>query len=156
MTCPCPSTITTRSGRQPTGVACPCQRKEQPMSNLTIPSEAVEAALWAWIESAAEGVIRENVSPRVLDRNRPRAVAALSAAMPLLHPTIPNTVEGLDALPDEAVIRGMSDDGAVVAEKWRGTWLATGESESYDSRDLARVWQDIATWTVLWPLGGAA
>lgn len=27
---PCPSTITTRSGKQPAEVACPCQRKDQP------------------------------------------------------------------------------------------------------------------------------
>ena len=45
------------------------------------PTDAeVEAALWAWISSAAEGVTRENVSPRVLDLNRPRARAALLAA----------------------------------------------------------------------------
>ena len=45
------------------------------------PTDAeVEAALWAWISSAAEGVTSENVSPRVLDLNRPRARAALLAA----------------------------------------------------------------------------
>ena len=51
------------------------------LPDLAEPSDAeVEAALWAWISSAAEGVTRENVSPRVLDLNRPRARAALVAA----------------------------------------------------------------------------
>lgn len=46
----------------------------------TVTAEQVEAGLWAWIQSAMEGVTRENVSPRVLDRNRPRMIAAFRAA----------------------------------------------------------------------------
>ena len=41
----------------------------------------VERALWAWVASAAAGVTRENVDPRVLDLNRHRARAALEAAL---------------------------------------------------------------------------
>ena len=47
-------------------------------------SAAVEAALWAWIESATVSVTRENVSQRVLDINRHRAEAAIRAALPLI------------------------------------------------------------------------
>ena len=47
-------------------------------------SAAVEAALWAWIESATVSVTRENVSQRVLDLNRHRAEAAIRAALPLI------------------------------------------------------------------------
>ena len=45
----------------------------------TITPEQIEAGLWAWIESAAEGVTRENVNPRVLELNRPRMIAAARA-----------------------------------------------------------------------------
>ena len=45
----------------------------------TVTAEEVESALWAWIESVTEGVTRETVSPRVLDRNRPRVLAVIRA-----------------------------------------------------------------------------
>ena len=53
------------------------------MTDLDL-SAAVEAALWAWIESATVSVTRENVSQRVLDLNRHRAEAAIRAALPLI------------------------------------------------------------------------
>ena len=53
------------------------------MTDLDL-SAAVEAALWAWIESTTVSVTRENVSQRVLDLNRHRAEAAIRAALPLI------------------------------------------------------------------------
>ena len=127
------------------------------MNSMTIPDEAVEAALWAWIESAAEGVTHENVSPLVLDRNRPRAAAALEAAMSHLHHQIPNTVEALEALPDGAIIRGeFPFGGADVWVKWQDDWLLSGGVALSDASYLAEVWRVITEWTVLWPLGGAS
>lgn len=51
---------------------------------VTVTDEMVEEVLLAWFESAPEGATRENVHPRILDRNRPRAAAALEAAAPLI------------------------------------------------------------------------
>ena len=126
------------------------------MTDLTIPAEAVEAALWAWIESATEGVTRENVAPRVLDLNRPRAAAALTATLPILHPTIPNTVEALGALPVGSVIRGNDADGPVAERETSDEWAIW--DGSYTTPQVVGLGQryDIAEWTLLWPLGGAA
>lgn len=56
-------------------------RPDAPVTaGATVTREQVEAGLWAWIESATEGVTRENVNPRVLDLNRPRMVEAFRAA----------------------------------------------------------------------------
>ena len=127
------------------------------MTDLTIPDEAVAAAAEA-LHADGCPECAEGDSERCPGWDMTReAEVALTAALPHLHPTIPNPVDGLDALPEGAVIRGELLPGvAIVCEKWADRWLVTGEPESYDSRDLARVWQDIATWTVLWPLGGAA
>ena len=126
------------------------------MTNLTIPDEAVEAALWAWIESATEGVTRENVAPRVLDLNRPRAAAALTATLAILHPTIPNTIEALGALPDGAILRAKLGSGAITATREGDEWGTAGNGWLHTSDELARHYSRITEWTVLWPLGGAA
>ena len=129
------------------------------MNSMTIPDEAVEAALWAWIESAAEGVIRENVNPRVLDRNRPRAAAALSAAMSHLHPTISNTVEVLEALPVGSVIQTVDTPLAdtSVYTLWSYGWVGAGSYAVLTTSELvacAEAEPSIPGWRVLWPLGG--
>ena len=60
-------------------------------------SAAVEAALWAWIESATVSVTRENVSQRVLDLNRHRAEAAIRAALPHILAQVETTDERIGA-----------------------------------------------------------
>lgn len=124
------------------------------MSNLPIPTEAVEAALWAWIESAAEGVTRENVSPRVLDLNRPRAAAALTAALPILHPTIPNTIEALEQLPEGSIIR--HDEGLLWVRIAEHLWADGPHEPAVTTQRVTLSAPTGTAWTVLWPLGGAA
>ena len=131
------------------------------MNSMTIPDEAVEVALWAWIESAAEGVTRENVSPHVLDRNRPRADAALSAAMSHLHPTISNTVEVLEALPVGSVIQTVDAPLAdtSVYTLWPYGWIGAGSYAVLTTSELvayAEAELSLPGWIVLWPLGGVA
>ena len=86
----------------------------------------------------------------------------LTAALPILHPTIPNTVEALEALPVDAVVRGCGELGAYTAIRacWLGIdlwlddngdpWLVDGLADRTSSL------HGITEWTVLWPLGGAA
>ena len=131
------------------------------MNSMTIPDEAVEAALWAWIESAAEGVTHENVSTRVLDRNRPRAVAALEATMSHLHPAIPNTVEALEALPTGSVIQtaGTTLADTCIYTLWSYGWVGAGSYAVLTTSELvacAEAEPSIPEWRVLWPLGGVA
>ena len=131
------------------------------MNSITIPDEAVEAALWAWIESAAEGVTRENVNPHVLDRNRPRAAAALSAAMSHLHPTIPNTVEALEALPEGSVIQtaGTTLEDSCVCTLWSYGWACVGSYVVLSTSELVASTDaelGLPGWIVLWTLGGVA
>ena len=129
------------------------------MNSMTIPAEAVEAAGLATHQVLASdwmSVVKalDGSQERYEDLLADIANAALAAALPHMHPTVPNEAEALDALPDGAVIRGMNDDGAVVAENWWGTWRATGGYYSYSSSEWVSYWRDIATWTVLWPLCG--
>ena len=75
------------------------------MTDLDL-SAAVEAALWAWIESATVSVTRENVSQRVLDLNRHRAEAAIRAALPLILAQV------------EARVNPSREDVAKVIWRW--------------------------------------
>lgn len=60
---------------------CEMEATVNELRSTVVTDEMVERGLWAWITSAAEGVTRENVNPRVLDLNRPRMVLALEAAL---------------------------------------------------------------------------
>ena len=60
--------------------------------SIKITDEMVEAALWAWIVNATEGVPREHVSQRVLDLNWHRAEATIAAVLPLIERAVRNQV----------------------------------------------------------------
>lgn len=130
------------------------------MTDLPIPAEAIEAAGRALhLDSCTDD---EHDTCDVGDWDR-EARLALTAALPILHPTIPNTVEALEALPVDAVIRGYGELGAYTAihVRWLGSdlwlndngepWRADGLADRRDS-----TLHGITEWTVLWPLGGAA
>ena len=139
------------------------------MTDLTIPAEAVEAASNAihralasdWMAVAnALAASDDDVSdayPRLL---HDLARAALTAALPILHPTIPNTVEALGALPLRSVAQGVDDDGDVVLifHDDLGDWGCLGDGEAYPTAQAVALAENlgITEWTVLWPLGGAA
>lgn len=80
----------------------------------------------------------------------------LAEVVPALHPTIPNTVEALEALPIGSVIRGNDADGPVAERETNDEWAIW--DGSYTTPQVVGLGQryDIPAWTVLWPLGGAA
>ena len=88
------------------------------------------------------------------------AADALTAALPILHPTIPNTIEALGALPLRSVAQGVDDDGDVVLifRDDLGDWGSLGDGEAYPTAQAVALAENlgITEWTVLWPLGGAA
>ena len=84
------------------------------------------------------------------------AADALTAALPILHPTIPNTVEALEQLPDGAILRAELGSGAISATRDGDKWGTAGSGWLHTSDELARHYSRITEWTVLWPLGGAA
>ena len=80
----------------------------------------------------------------------------LAEVVPVLHPTIPNTVEALGALPIGSVIRGNDADGPVAERETSDEWaIWDGSYTTPQVVDLGQRY-DITEWTVLWPLGGAA
>ena len=121
------------------------------MNSMTIPDEAVEAAGTAIYETLEDMRFHP-----VTDTAR----AALSAAMPHLHPTIPNTVEALEALPIGSVIQtaGTTPVETGVYTRWSYGWAGadsyavptTSELAAYAEAELG-----LPGWIVLWPLGGA-
>ena len=80
----------------------------------------------------------------------------LAEVVPVLHPTIPNTVEALGALPDGAILRAELGSGAISATREGDKWGTSGSGWLHTSDELARHYSRITEWTVLWPLGGAA
>lgn len=120
------------------------------MNSMTIPDEAVEAA-----GSSIYETLEDMRFHPVTDTAR----AALSAAMPHLHPTISNTVEALEALPVGVVLRTVDEDGDVwVASRFRREWWDLGSGQDLLSTEGMANWADEggpSAWTVLWPLGGA-
>ena len=117
------------------------------MTDLTIPDEAVQAAGAAIYETFKDMRFHPVTTP---------ARAALEAALPILHPTIPNTVEALDTLPDGAILRAELGSGAITATREGDEWGTAGNGWLHTSDELARYYSRITAWTVLWPLGGAA
>lgn len=71
------------------------------------------------------------------------ANAALTAALAVLHPTVPNSVEALDTLPRGTVLRGEDHEGT--------PWLAS-LTPAFDSAQSVPCWRDmgIDSWQVLW------
>ena len=91
------------------------------------------------------------------------AEVALTAALAVILPVVPNTVEALDQLPDGAVIRGVGHGGyATVFELVDGGWRITGSATWRKTAALVQYarWCDgITEWVVLhWrnEAGGAA
>ena len=122
------------------------------MNSMTIPDEAVEAA-----GSAIYETLEDMRFHPVTDTAR----AALSAAIPHLHPTIPNTVEALEALPVGSVIQTVDTPLAdtSVYTLWSYGWVGAGSYAVLTTSELvacAEAEPSIPGWRVLWPLGGVA
>lgn len=122
------------------------------MDSMTIPDEAVEAAGTAIYETLEDMRFHP-----VTDTAR----AALSAAMPHLHPTIPNTVEALEALPEGSVIQiaGTTLADACVYTRWSYGWAGAGSYAVPTTSELvasAEAELGLPRWIVLWPMGGAS
>ena len=122
------------------------------MNSMTIPDEAVEAA-----GSAIYETLEDMRFHPVTDTAR----AALSAAIPHLHPTIPNTVEALEALPVGSVIQTVDTPLAdtSVYTLWPYGWIGAGSYAVLTTSELvtcAEAEPSIPGWRVLWPIGGVA
>ena len=122
------------------------------MNSMTIPDEAVEAA-----GSSIYETLEDMRFHPVTDTAR----AALSAAMPHLHPTIPNTVEALEALPEGSVIQpaGTTLADTCVYTRWSYGWAGAGSYAVPTTPELvayAEAELSLPGWIVLWPLGGVA
>ena len=85
---------------------------------------------------------------------RDYADTALDAALAVLHPTVPNTTDALDALPLGTVIRG--DEGSVWTRKHSGRhigrWTGSGSRPGVRTVDLVNIgtYKQINSWQVLW------
>ena len=121
------------------------------MNSMTIPDEAVEAA-----GSSIYETLEDMRFHPVTDTAR----AALSAAMPHLHPTISNTVEVLEALPVGSVIQTVDTPLAdtSVYTLWSYGWVGAGSYAVLTTSELVACAEadSIPGWRVLWPLGGVA
>ena len=90
-------------------------------------ADAVEAALWAWIESATEGVTRENIAQDTLNRNRPRAEAAVQAALPHIRAMLADEIGGTDVAREVAESRWPTPNmGDPRAGDWHDIGIASG------------------------------
>ena len=125
------------------------------MTDMQIPDEAVEAAVKAhrhprrMLTNTSDGLAHDRMD------------AALEAALPILHPTIPNTVEALEALPVGSVIQTvdtpLADTG--VYTRWSYGWAGAGSYAVPTTSELvayAEAELSLPGWVVLWPLGGVA
>ena len=77
------------------------------------------------------------------------AKVALEAALPHLQPTIPNTVDALDALTVGSVIRAEYPDGTYVAELAQEGWDLAGYSYPSSAGNLAAI-VGVTEWTIVW------
>lgn len=92
---------------------------------------------------AIEAAIREFVKPRMHTNEshgklRADLGAALDAALAVLHPTVPNTVEALDALPVGTVIR-IDTRAYVHTAAWEWVETVTGTAYTADELDAEAV-----------------
>ena len=85
---------------------------------------------------------------------RQAASDALDAAHAVMHPTVPNDTDALDALPVGTVIRG--DEGSVWTRKHSGRhigrWTGSGSRHGVRTVDLVNIgtYKRINSWQVLW------
>ena len=122
------------------------------MNSMTIPDEAVEAAGTAIYETLEDMRFHPVTTP---------ARSALEAALPILHPQIPNTVEALEALPVGSVIQmaGTTLVETCVYTRWSYGWAGAGSYAVPTTSELvayAEAELSLPGWIVLWPLGGVA
>ena len=122
------------------------------MNSMTIPDEAVEAAGTSIYETFKDMRFHPVTTP---------ARSALEAALPILHPQIPNTVEALEALPEGSVIQtaGTTLADTCVYTRWSYGWVGAGSYAVLTTSELvacAEAEPSIPGWRVLWPLGGVA
>ena len=122
------------------------------MNSMTIPDEAVEAAGTAVYETFKDMRFHPVTTP---------ARSALEAALPILHPQIPNTVEALEALPEGSVIQtvGTTLADTCVYTRWSYGWAGAGSYAVPTTSELvayAEAELGLQGWIVLWPLGGVA
>ena len=90
--------------------------------------KAAARALWA-----TGGTSWEEANADEREYHRDCAEAALDAALAVLQPTVPNTAEALDQLPDGTIIR--SHEGT-VAERDESYWWVSGD-EAWTVDELA-------------------
>ena len=118
--------------------------------------EAVETMARAWVDTLVQrwrcGRTWGQLSAKERRGYLDLAQAALTAALAVLQPTVPNKVEALDALPVGTVLRGDArEEGVIVAHL---TCLGWTEGEvPYDSTRLLFRHADllgIDSWRVLW------
>lgn len=85
---------------------------------------------------------------------RDYAEIALEAALAVLHPHVPNTVEALDALPVGTVLRGVDQDGdlTVAMRSATGDWVSIGASLEAETDAMQTHGHDygITEWTVIY------
>lgn len=124
------------------------------MTDLTIPDEAVEAAAEA-LHADGCPECAEGDSERCPGWDMTReAEVALTAALPILHPTIPNTVEALEQLPEGSIIR--HDEGLLWVRIAEHLWADGPHEPAVTTQRVTLSAPTGTAWTVLWPLGGAA
>lgn len=114
---------------------------------MTRRDDAIEAAARALWDTGGTDWNEANADERHYHRDC--AEVALNAALAVLHPTIPNTVEALHDLPIGTVIRSDEDS---VAERAEGYWWVTGVEAWWATRQLTGVviTSTPTAWTVLW------
>ena len=100
--------------------------------------EAAEA-----MAEAMDTAYNPDLYPIMTAMFRDYAETALDAALAVLHPTVPNSVEVLDALPRGTVLRGEDHEGT--------PWMAS-LTPVFDSAQSVPYWRNmgITSWQVLW------
>ena len=106
-------------------------------------------------DKAVEAAIREFVKPRMHSNEsygklRADLGAALDAALAVLHPTVPNDVAALDALPVGTVLRGV--DGSVRTRAPGGGWVKGAPLTGVRTADLVNIgtYKCITEWLVIY------
>ena len=108
---------------------------------MSTQDEAVEAMARAWVDTLAQrwcsrtwGQLSAKERRGYLDL----AQAALTAALAVLQPTVPNKVEALDALPIGTVIR-IDARAYVHSAAWEWVETVTGTAYTADELDAEAV-----------------
>ena len=128
------------------------------MNSMTIPDEAVEAAAW---DNPTPCSLCDEGPARPCRACLTAAREMLTAALPYLHLTIPNTAEALEALPEGSVIQMVDTTLAdtCVYTRWSYGWAGAGSYAVPTTSELvayAEAELSLPGWIVLWPLGGAS